>query len=62
MFSKFQPEEVIEDKDNQAVGYIFTLRNGIPRNNSYRGVLICALFRSILPRCKQLVYPMFEQK
>ena len=60
-FLNLQPENVMEEKDDAAVGYIFTLQNGTPRNNSYRGVLICALFRSILPRCRRVLYPTFEE-
>ena len=60
-FLNLQPENVLEEKDDAAVGYIFTLQNGTPRNNSYRGVLICALFRSILPRCRRVLYPTFEE-
>merc|ERR1712126_566879 len=61
MMTKNMPENVMKEKDDAAVGYIFTIQNGTPRNNSYRGVLICALFRSILPRCRRVLYPTFEE-
>ena len=56
-----QPKEEVVARDDGAVGYIFTVQNGSPGNNYYRNVLVCALFRSILPKCRRVMYPTFEQ-